>query len=126
MNRLRVAAWCAALASCATTTTTGEEPVPRLALAVEELGAAGVACDGAPKPERGPTPEGVRIVATMRATADRPVPLDALEQMLVVGAMRRCAEGLSIHRATTADGEEGYLEAVGEAWVHGDPAPPEG
>jgi hypothetical protein len=45
------------------------------------------------------------------------VPLEELEELLLVGALRACADGVSVLRASARDGDEGFVDATGEAWV---------
>jgi hypothetical protein len=44
-------------------------------------------------------------------------------QVLVVEALRRCATGLAILRASAADGADGFVDAAGEAWETSPPTP---
>lgn len=116
-----LAAMVAIPSGCATTTV---ETPPRINAVVEDVGVIGPACGGRLVPVRGPRPEGTRVVATVTVTADRPVPLESLEQAALVPARRRCASGLSVLRAEAADGTDGYLSATGEAWVAAETAAP--
>lgn len=87
--------------------------------AVDARGAveAGANCKGRIESATGSRPIESRLIATATVSADRPVPLGTLEQMALVEAARRCADGVAIVRAATSDGAEGFVEAVAELWA---------
>ncbi len=97
-------------------TTPASPPPPVFSVHVEDAGPKGTACGAKLQTSRGARPANARVVAVVSVSADQPVPLEALEQVLVVAALRRCATGLAILRASAADGAEGFVDAAGEAW----------
>jgi hypothetical protein len=107
--------------ACACVTTPVPPPPPLIRLQVDDVGPQGAACGATLQMARGARPANSRVVATVVVSADRPVPLEDLEQVLTVAALRRCATGLAVLRATAADGAVGYLDAQGEAWEQTEP-----
>jgi hypothetical protein len=108
------------VSACATTPVSPPPPVIRLQ--VDDVGPQGAACGATLQMTRGARPANSRVVATVVVSADRPVPLEDLEQVLTVAALRRCATGLAVLRAAAADGAVGYLDAHGEAWEAMEPS----
>lgn len=108
-------------------TTPPSPPPPVFSVAADEVGPKGTACGAKLQKTRGARPANARVVAVLTASVDQPVPLEALEQVLVVEALRRCATGLAILRASAADGADGFVDAAGEAWeVEVEPPAPPG
>lgn len=97
-------------------TTPPSPPPPVFSVDADDVGPKGTACGAKLQKSRGARPANARVVAVLSVTADQPVPLEALEQVLVVAALRRCATGLAILRASAADGADGFVDAAGEAW----------
>ncbi len=102
------------LSSCRTPAATRTAPVLRLS--ADDVGAKGGTCSGELDQRRGQRPPASRVIAVLRAESDRPVSLEAFEQLFEVAARRRCADGVAVLRATADDGANGYLDATAEVW----------
>jgi hypothetical protein len=109
------------LAACASTPL--PPPAPVLSMSVDDVGPVGTACEGVLEHLRGRRPEGTVISSIVTASADQPVPLEALEQVVFVAARRRCANGFAVVRADASDGATGFTQAIAEVWVVAPAAP---
>lgn len=92
-------------------------PRTTYAVDVERLGARGQACRVRVEHARGPLPPATRPIVRITVTASAPSSLEALEQVILVAAARECAHGFTVQRASSAEGAEGYWDAVATAWA---------
>jgi hypothetical protein len=100
-------------------------PAPVLSVRVEDVGPIGTACDSAVERLRGRRPDATVISSIVTASADQPVALETLEQLVHVVARQRCAGGFAVVRAEASDGATGFTQAVAEVWVAAPAAPAE-
>lgn len=112
----------AALSACASAPK-GPAP-PSFAVEVVDVSAPGASCGRPPQTNRGPRPQEARVIATATVRVDQAVSLEAIEQVLLVQGLRRCAAGISVLRASQDPGAEGFVDAAAELWdlPHGEPS----
>ncbi|HEY1100974.1 MAG TPA: hypothetical protein VGF99_18695, partial [Myxococcota bacterium] len=106
-----------------TPVSTAREAPPVFTVEVDEQGEKGSRCHVELVKRRGARPETSDVIATVVISADKPAPLEAFDQLLVVQARRRCADGFAMLQAAMDDGANGYVDATAELWAYPPPAP---
>jgi hypothetical protein len=116
VGALRCGAGVGVAGAVACATVAPASPPPVFSVRSDEAGPHGQNCGQRPTPNRGPRPPDTRLIASLVVGADQPVSLDALEQVILVHALRRCATGISVLRASATPGADGFVDATAELW----------